>query len=121
MSPEERAEALEQARELIAWLEAHPGVPFNCIEARYSVRGENDEAELAELAAISVAAGIAITDVYGGVPQNGEQQYVRRGERFRPVYYQAVAIPSVHMARHDALHSYRDCVEPEAAESAVAV
>jgi hypothetical protein len=117
MSPEERAEALEQARDLIAWLEANPGVPFDNIEVRYSVRGENDETELAELASISAAAGIAITDTYGGEPQGGDHQYVRRGGRYEPVCYQAVAIPSEDMARHQALYSYRDCVEPEPAEA----
>jgi hypothetical protein len=120
MNPEERAEALKEARDLLAWLEDNPGVPFDHIEVRYSVRGESDETELAELAAISAAAGIAITGTYGGEPQDGDHQYVRRGGRYEPVYYQAVAIPSEDMARHEALYSYRDCVEPEAAEAVLA-
>jgi hypothetical protein len=115
MSPEERAEALAQARDLVAWLEANPAVPFDRIEARYSVRGESDEAELAELAGISEAAGIAITDCFGGESKANEQQYVRRGDRFGAVSYQAVAIPKEEMARHNAHYSYRDSVEPAAA------
>ncbi|MFG3340363.1 hypothetical protein [Glycomyces sp. NPDC048151] len=120
MSPEERAEALEQARDLIAWLESNPDIPFDNIEVRYSVHGESDEAELAELASISAAAGIAITGTFGGAPQDGDHQYVRRGGRYEPVYYQAVAIPSEYMARHDALYSYRDCVEPETNKTVLA-
>jgi hypothetical protein len=120
MSPEERAEALEQARDLIAWLEDNPDIPFDWINAHYSVLAESDEAELAELAAISAAAGIAITDIRGGEPQAGDHQYVRRGNRFGPVEYSAAMVHSEYMARHDALYSYRDCVEPDVAEAELA-
>lgn len=114
MTAEERTELLAQARDLIAWLEAHPEVPVAKIEARYSVRGESDEAELAELAQISAAAGLPITGMHGEDPSEGDHQYVRHGGWFDFASYQATAIPSANMARHEALYSYSDCVEPEA-------
>lgn len=106
MNPEERAAALEQARDLIAWLEAHPEVPVWKIEARFHADGD-DDAQFAEIERISAAVGLPVEETING------HRIVRRGHDFAAVSYEAIAVPNERMAQHYAWASYSGSVEPE--------
>lgn len=107
MDTKTRAELLEQARELIAWLEGHPEVPVSKIEAQFHTHGD-DESQFAEIERIGAAAGIPVAETIGG------HRVVRRGGDFDDVSYEAAAIPNETMARHRAWSSYSGLVEPAA-------
>jgi hypothetical protein len=105
-----RTDIIQGYRRLLDWLEAHAEVPLNevCNEISYSVLGDDDQSERAEVDRIAAALG---------VEPSGTVHYEAR-RAFGPVEYRATAVTSEAMARYQALNSYSGSVQPEPAKAA---
>ena len=104
-----RGKVISGLRQLADWLDAHPGVPVCPYGWDLSIypRGD-DAARIAEVNRIAAILGADITDE---TRQGGHYIAARS---FGLITYEAVHIPQSYRDTHNALMSYRGCVEPAA-------
>ncbi|MEV4552890.1 hypothetical protein ACI2LC_26410 [Nonomuraea wenchangensis] len=104
-----RRELINGLLNLAVFLEKHPDVPASSNVTLYHfATSETDEDLRAEIDQIAARVGSSID--FDDSP-NG---HYATSVHFGPVEYRAVAILAAARARHEAVNSYRDCIQPDA-------
>ena len=109
----ERVQVITGLRQLANYLDQHPDLPV-CpfgwdlnVYPRQATEAQN-RAEVDRIAAL-----LAVTPA----DQTSTGGHYTAARTFGRITYQAIYIPDRRMAAHDALMSYRDCVQPAQAAS----
>ncbi|GGV33946.1 hypothetical protein GCM10010182_67210 [Actinomadura cremea] len=97
-----RDEYIKGLRDLADFIESHPELPLPTGSSVGPYVTGTDEEERAEVDRIATILGVTAS---------GDTHYIA-SRSFGPVTYEAIAIAADHMARYDALMSYRNVVEP---------
>jgi hypothetical protein len=106
--PAARAEFITGLRDLADYLATHPGVPVPQVGARILLHASPaEEGGRAQVDHIARQLNVTATD------ETSPGGHYTATRRFGPVLYEAVSIPTLAMARHDARHSYDDCITVE--------
>jgi len=109
----ERAQVIAGLRQLAAYLTDHPDVPVCAFGWDLNVypRLADEALNRAEVDRIAAIFGVTPAD------QTSTGGHYTAARTFGRITYQATYIPDRRMAAHDALMSYRDCVQPAEAAS----
>lgn len=98
---------------LADFLAVNPHVPAgNGAEVHYCVRGEDDQAALANLTQIAATLGVQVTATGGG-PVTEHTTHFQVCRRFGPVTYRAIYVTDAAMAAYEALMTYSDSVRAD--------
>ena len=97
-----RDEYIKGLRDLADFIESHPELPMPTRSSVGPYITGTDEQQRAEVDRIAAILGVSAS---------GDTHYIAP-RPFGPVTYEAIAIAADHMARYDALMSYRGTVEP---------
>lgn len=108
-SDQERAGFIAGLRDLAEFLESNPAVPVPQYGASILVSSQWADDERGFVDEFAALTGGEIDDRW-----DVSGHYTARA-RFGRVTYEAYAISKSAMDAHDALNSYRDCVQPDAA------
>ncbi|MEU1388500.1 MULTISPECIES: hypothetical protein [unclassified Nonomuraea] len=104
-----RRELINGLLNLAIFLETHPDVPAPPgVTLHHFPDHEADEDMRADIDQIAALIGSPIEF------EDSPYGHYATSVHFGPVEYRAVAILAAAKARHDALNSYRDCIQPDA-------